>query len=88
MTMIRMFCVNSPNRSKDGNNIYDDMVIDLNINSADGFLHNGDVKTIFWNDSKPYGYHMESKRYVRFNTLHFQGKAKPLMPKYMPSVIF
>ncbi len=88
MTLIKMFCATDEITNKDGSEIIGDEVFDLSMNSPDGFLHNGEVKTIFWNDAKPYGFHTELQRPIRFNTLHFQGNAKLLMPHHVTCVLF
>jgi len=40
------------------------------------------IKTILWKDGVPYGIEVRTGERIRFNSLHFQGKAKQLMCQF------
>lgn len=52
---------------------------DYSVTAPDGFRTSNGVKDIWFEDGRPYGFHEESGRPVRFHGLHFQGLSKPLM---------
>lgn len=83
MTLIREFVQTGSYRFLDTGQPYGDNALDHNVNVADGFMHNGSHKTLFWKNYQPYGYHKETGRTVKFDTLHFQGVGKRLMPRFM-----
>ena len=47
-----------------------------------GFEMSNGIKKIIWRDGYPYGIHVKSRKEIRFNSLHFQGKAKSLMSQF------
>ncbi len=61
----------------------DGACFDTHIKDSFGYEMNGKFKRIYWIDDRPYGKHLESGKYVRFNLLHFQGGAKHKMHKYL-----
>lgn len=69
-------------------------VFDLAIGTAENFdtdeyyLENS-IKKFSWNDGIPYALSRITGQQVRFNALHFQGNAKPLMRQYLtPKISF
>lgn len=61
----------------DSNEVFDD-----NINDADGFEMKDAVKKLKLTDKFYYGTTKVNQQHVKFNTLHFQGPAKKLIPHY------
>ncbi len=60
--------------------IIDDSIYDPAMTTAfPGFETEQQVKRIFWRENHPYGRHLKSNRYIRFNSMHFQGRSKSLM---------
>ena len=51
---------------------------------SDGFVmdYGKRRKKVYWKNGSPYGIHIESGEYIRFLAIHFQGKAKKIMPRY------
>ncbi len=43
----------------------------------------GDKKKIYWNDNLPYGRSVSDNSMIRFYCLHFQGRAKYSIYKYL-----
>ncbi|MDO8954797.1 MAG: hypothetical protein Q7V63_08105 [Gammaproteobacteria bacterium] len=60
-------------------------IFDNTIQYDDGFEMRLGIKKIIWKHNKPYGYHLASKAWKPFNTLHFQGYTKCYIPKYASS---
>jgi hypothetical protein len=63
--------------------VVDGSVYDPNINVAHpGFEMANNIKKVVWDGGKPYGTLVRSGQRVRFNSLHFNGHAKSLMPQF------
>lgn len=63
--------------------VIDGSVYDPNINVPHpGFEMENDVKKVSWENGVPYGTYVRTGERVRFNSLHFNGSAKKLMPRY------
>jgi hypothetical protein len=63
--------------------IIDGSTYDPNINMPHpGFEMANNIKKVMWQDHQPYGIYVPTGEKVRFNSLHFNGKAKSLMPQY------
>ncbi len=60
----------------------DDSVYDHNINVADDFEMCNGIKNIFLVEGQPFCKHIPSNKDIKFNALHFQGKAKKFMKDY------
>lgn len=56
---------------------------DQTIDFAENFEMEGGIKKIEWRNNQPYGYHKELKEWIRFHTLHFQGKSKEHLAKFV-----
>lgn len=56
-----------------------DSLYDHNINESNGFEMEAGRKRIWWIDGRPWGRKAEQGTMLRFNSLHFQGAAKPYM---------
>jgi hypothetical protein len=41
-----------------------------------------DIKRVVWKNGEPFGIYTPTGETVKFNSLHFNGKAKSLMPLY------
>jgi len=76
--------------SKNGENIdilsdvIDGSTYDDNINSSDNRFKNeyrmkNNIKEVDWKDGKPYCYNLKLNKWIRFNTLHFQGETAKLL---------
>jgi len=63
--------------------IIDGSVYDPNINMPHpGFEMQNGIKKIIWKDGQPYGKFSRTGEEIRFNSLHFNGRAKKLMSQY------
>jgi hypothetical protein len=62
--------------------IIEDSIYDHNINASDDFEMRNGIKSIFFVEGQPFGRHIPSGKSLKFNALHFQGKAKKLMKDY------
>lgn len=63
--------------------IIDGSTYDPNINMPHpGFEMADNIKKVVWQDRQPYGIYVPTGEKVRFNSLHFNGTAKALMPQY------
>ncbi|MEO1377862.1 MAG: hypothetical protein AAFW70_27005, partial [Cyanobacteria bacterium J06635_10] len=82
MTLLNQYYQRNTDKIAQTSDIINDSVYDGNINASHGFeMHNG-IKNIFWVDGKPFCRHLDSGKDIKFNSLHFQGKAKRLMKDY------
>jgi hypothetical protein len=62
--------------------IIDGSIYDHNMNFSEGFEMCNGVKKIYFLEGQPFGKHISSDQDIKFNALHFQGKAKKLMKTY------
>jgi hypothetical protein len=70
-------------RVGEASSIIDGSIYDPNINVPNpGFEMDGPVKRVVWVDGSPYGIDARTGERIRFNSLHFNGNAKSLMPAY------
>ena len=68
--------------------IIDGSTYDPNINMPQpGFEMADKIKKVIWQDHQPYGIYVPTGEMVRFNSLHFNGKAKALMPEYCTALL-
>jgi len=44
-----------------------------------GFETEQQIKRVYWREGQPFGKHLKTDRYIRFNSMHFQGRSKSLM---------
>jgi hypothetical protein len=54
---------------------------------APGFKMKKGVKEIIYRNGVPYGYHLNTGRLIKFNTLHFQSNMKAEMARYYSNSI-
>ena len=67
----------------EASHIIDGSVYDPNINMPHpGFQMENGIKKIVWKDGRPYGRFVRTGEEIRFNSLHFNGRAKKLMSQY------
>jgi hypothetical protein len=67
----------------EASHIIDGSVYDPNINMPHpGFEMENGIKRVIWNDGQPYGKFLRTGEEIRFNSLHFNGRAKSLMSQY------
>lgn len=72
-----------PGRVGEMMNIIDDSTYDHNINSKDQYYKfDGLRKEIEFKDGNPYVFNYKLNKYIKFNSIHFQGSAKSLMKEY------
>ena len=65
--------------------IIDGSVYDPGINDPNpGFVMRNGIKKVVWKSGDPYGIHSRTGEEIRFNSLHFQGRAKRLMEQFVP----
>ncbi len=63
--------------------IMDNTVYDPSIRIPDpGFEMSNGIKKVIWKNGEPYGIHARLGKHIKFNSLHFQGKAKRIMSQY------
>lgn len=62
--------------------IVNDSVFDQYIRLSDGFKMDGDNKKFCWQNGKPYGFHLQLKKWIKFHGIHYQGHSKALMYKH------
>lgn len=64
--------------------IIHDTTFDGTLNTSEGFEFNKkkQIKNIYWKKNLPYGNHLDKNKFIRFNAIHFQSKAKSLMHRY------
>jgi hypothetical protein len=61
---------------------------DANINLSEGFETEGGVKKVRWTDGTPYCREISSDSFIRFNSLHFQGKSKHLIKEHFKGTLY
>ena len=74
-----------PARIGEMTHVIDDSVFDHNINVDEGIYDYDEaigIKNIQFDNGIPFCYHKNLKRKVKFNSLHFQGKAKNILYEY------
>ncbi len=59
--------------------IRDGIAYDHSIHCADGYQMKFRRKVIRWEGGLPHAFHLETRRWIRFYSIHFQGPSKPLM---------
>jgi len=64
--------------------VYEESCFDDNINSSENryeneYKMNNGIKEIKWENDIPYCYNILQNKWIRFNTIHFQGSAKSLL---------
>jgi hypothetical protein len=83
MTALQMYNERHFGSIGEASHVIDGSVYDPNINVPQpGFEMENDVKKVIWQDGVPYGTFLATGERVRFNSLHFNGRAKALMPRY------
>ena len=80
MTAFQLYSELNFGQVGEASHIIDDSVYDPNINMAHpGFEMENGIKKIIWKNGQPYGKHIRTGREIKFNSLHFNGRAKELM---------
>jgi hypothetical protein len=83
MTALQLYNELTFGRVGEASHVIDGSVYDPNINVAHpGFEMEDGVKKVFWRDGVPYGTFVRTGEAIRFNALHFNGRAKSLMRRY------
>lgn len=82
MTLFKQYYDRNSERIGSTSEIINSSVYDSNINASRGFEMKDGIKNITWIDRKPYGKHLETGQFIRFNSLHFQGSAKQHIDKF------
>lgn len=82
MTLLNQYYQRNTDKIAQTSDIIDDSVYDANINVSHEFEMRNGIKNIFWVDNQPFCRHLESGKEIKFNSLHFQGKAKRLIKDY------
>jgi hypothetical protein len=62
--------------------IVNNAVFDYHIRGKNGFEMQGENKKVKWKNDSPYGFYLESKKWIRFHGIHYGGEAKALMYKH------
>lgn len=63
-------------------------VFDITLDTVQGYESEYGFKKIVWKKKVPYAKHLVSNRYTRFNTLHFQGRCKSKIYKFVTYPFF
>jgi hypothetical protein len=83
MTAFQFYSEGNFGQMGEVSHIIDGAVYDPNINMPHpGFEMENGIKKIIWKDGQPYGRHLRTGEQIRFNSLHFNGRAKNLMSQY------
>ncbi|MGB3653480.1 MAG: hypothetical protein WBA41_19980 [Rivularia sp. (in: cyanobacteria)] len=82
MTLLNQYYQRNSDKIAQTSDIINNSVYDANINASHEFEMRNGIKNIYWVDGKPYCKHLKSGKGIKFNSLHFQGKAKRYMKDY------
>ena len=90
MFHLRNFCNSKVLPVEELDQILDNSIFDHNLEVSQNFQMNnithsgftGKIKKIFWKNNMPYGIYKDGRE-IRFNTLHFQGNKKALIPGFV-----
>ena len=83
MTAFQFYSEGNFGQMGEASHIIDGSVYDPNINMPHpGFEMENGIKKIIWKNRQPYGKHLRTGEEIRFNSLHFNGRAKKLMSQY------
>jgi hypothetical protein len=82
MTAFKVFKNSGECKIGEISTIIEGSTYDLNINLAEEFETNSEIKNIYFSQKQPFCNHLPSGQSIRFNALHFQGKSKKLMKRY------
>lgn len=85
MVLLQDYIATCPEQVVDTFTISDGAVYDNNVNVSEGFEVANGIKHFVWKQGQPFGRHLETGKLVRFNTIHFQGGAKMLIPYFASS---
>ena len=61
--------------------LYDTTIMGMNVGKY-FFQKQGYIKKIYWKNNRPYGKDIKTGKLIGFNSLHFQGDNKDLMPYF------
>lgn len=82
-TAFDFYCYERFGEIGDTAQIIDDSVYDPAMTRPHpGFEMENGIKKIIWKDGNPYGIQLRTGKEIKFNSLHFQGKAKSLISQY------
>ncbi len=82
MVIFLFYFTEFPNNLGKLDAIINDSTFDRHIRGNDGFEMDGDHKKFIWKRKQPFGYHLQSKKWIRFHGIHYQGHSKTLMYKH------
>ena len=87
MTLLYLFYERNPDQVKNLLEVNEETVFDLSVNVSENYEDNeykvsGGYKAFTWKDNMPYASHLKKNIPIRFNTIHFQERAKLLMHKF------
>jgi hypothetical protein len=83
MTAFQLYSEMNFGQVGEASHMIDGSVYDPNINMPNpGFEMENGIKKITWKDGQPYGRYVKTGEQIRFNSLHFNGRAKKLMSQY------
>lgn len=86
MTALELFSKQEFGNIGEVSHIIDGSTYDININISDpGFEMDEGIKKIIWRENVPYGIHLRTGKEIKYNSLHFQGRAKKLMRQFCQS---
>jgi len=77
------FAAKYPDRVGEMAEIIDGSRYDHNMNLSEDFEMNNGIKNIYFIDNVPFGKHIISGEEIKFNSLHFQGRAKKYIEDYL-----
>jgi hypothetical protein len=83
MTAFQLYSELNFGQVGEASHIIDGSVYDPNINRPNpGFEMENGIKKIIWKDGYPWGTYLRTGESIRFNSLHFNGRAKKLMSQF------
>ncbi len=83
MTAFQLYSELNFGQVGEASHIIEGSLYDPNINMPHpGFEMENGIKKIIWKNGQPYGKHITTGREIKFNSLHFNGRAKGLMRQY------
>jgi hypothetical protein len=82
MTAFKVFQETADCRIGEITTIIEGSTYDHNMNLSEDFKIENGIKAIYFLDKQPYCKHIPSGQPIRFNALHFQGKAKTSMKEH------
>jgi len=82
MVFFEYYFIDNPDNLGKLDAIVNDSVFDRHIRSSDGFEVEKDIKKFKWQNGQPYGFHLITKKWIRFHGLHYHSHSKKFMYRH------